>query len=112
MLAIDEHVVTMNIEERRVAVEPIEILEDVPLDEGNFKKFTRIGISMKEKTEQALAQFLRKSIGFFFFCMEPWTHARIDPSVIIHHLNVYPSSKPVCQKKRVFAPKRDNAIKE
>ena len=36
----------------------------------------------------------------------------IDPSVIIHRLNVYPSSKPVCQKKRVFAPKRDNAIKE
>ena len=112
MLAIDEHVVTMNIKERRVVVEPIEILEDVPLDEGNFKKFTRIGISMKEKTEQALAQFLRKSIDFFFFA---WSHEHmpgIDPSVIIHDLNVYPSSKPVCQKKRVFAPKRDNAVKE
>ena len=36
----------------------------------------------------------------------------IDPSVITHHLNVYPSSKPVRQKKRVFAPERDNAIKE
>ena len=36
----------------------------------------------------------------------------IDPSVIIHRLNVYPSSKPVCRKKRVFAPKQDNAIKE
>ena len=36
----------------------------------------------------------------------------IDPSVITHRLNVYPSSKPVCQKTRVFAPKRDNAIKE
>ena len=36
----------------------------------------------------------------------------IDPSVITHRLNVYPSSKPVCQKKRVFAPERDNAIKE
>ena len=37
---------------------------------------------------------------------------RIDPSVITHRLNVYPSSKPVRQKKRVFAPERDNAIKE
>ena len=37
---------------------------------------------------------------------------RIDPNAITHYLNVYPSSKPVCQKKRVFAPKRDNAIKE
>ena len=36
----------------------------------------------------------------------------IDPSVITHRLNVYPSSKPVRQKKRVFALERDNAIKE
>ena len=35
-----------------------------------------------------------------------------DPSVITHHLNVYPSSKPIRQKKRVFAPEIDNAIKE
>ena len=44
-----------------------------------------------------------------------WSHENmpgIDPSVITHRLNVYPSSKPVCQKKRVFAPERDNAIKE
>ena len=37
---------------------------------------------------------------------------RIDPSVITHQLNVYPFSKPVCQKKRVFAPERDKTIKE
>ena len=37
---------------------------------------------------------------------------RIDPSVITHRLNVHPSSKPVRQKKKIFAPKRDNAIKE
>ena len=36
----------------------------------------------------------------------------IDPSVITHRLNVCPSSKPVRQKKRVFAPERDNAIKD
>ena len=36
----------------------------------------------------------------------------IDPSVITHRLNVYSSSKPVRQKKRVFASERDNAIKE
>ena len=36
----------------------------------------------------------------------------IDPSVITHRLNVYPSSKPICQKKSVFAPERDNAIKK
>ena len=36
----------------------------------------------------------------------------IDLNVITHRLNVHPSSKPIRQKKRVFAPERDNAIKE
>ena len=35
-----------------------------------------------------------------------------DPSVITYRLNMYPSSKPIRQKKRVFTPERDNAIKE
>ena len=69
MLAIDEHVQTMNIEERRVVAEPTEVLEDIPLEEGNLKKFTRIGTSMKEKTKQNVVQFLRKSIDVF-----AWSH--------------------------------------
>nr|XP_023901973.1 uncharacterized protein LOC112013826 [Quercus suber] len=36
----------------------------------------------------------------------------IDPRAITHRLNVFPSSKPVRQKKRVFASERDKAIKE
>ena len=39
MLAIDEHVQTMNIEERRVVAKPIEVLEDIPLDESNPKVY-------------------------------------------------------------------------
>ena len=65
---------------------------------------------MKEKTKQNLVQFLKENIDVF-----AWSHEDmpgIDPSVITHHLNVYLSSKPVRQKKRVFAPERDNAIKE
>ena len=110
MLSVDEHMQTMGIEERRVTTEPTEVLEDIPLEEGNLEKFTRIGTSMKEKTKQDLVQFLRKSIDVF-----AWSHEDmpgIDPSVITHRLNVHPSSKPVCQKKRVFTPERDNAIKE
>ena len=65
---------------------------------------------MEMKTKQDLVHFLKKSMDVF-----AWSHKdmpSIDPSVITHRLNVYPSSKPVCQKKRVFAPERDNAIKE
>ena len=42
MLAMDEQMQTMNIEERRTVPKPIEVLEDVPLDESNSEKFTRI----------------------------------------------------------------------
>ena len=41
MLVMDEQMQTMNIEERRIMVEPIEVLEDAPLDESNPEKFTR-----------------------------------------------------------------------
>ena len=93
MLSVDEHMQTMSIEERRVAAEPTEVLEDIPLEEGNPEKFTIIRTSMKEKTKQDLVQFLRKSIDVF-----AWSHEDmlgIDPSVITHRLNVHPSSKPV-----------------
>ena len=42
---------TMSIKERITLAEPIEILEDVPLDESNPEKFTKIGTSMREKTK-------------------------------------------------------------
>ena len=102
MLAMDEQVQTISIEERRVVAEPIEVLEDIPLDESNPEKYTRVGASMESKTKQDLVQFLKKSIDVF-----SWSHEDMpgmDLNVITHCLNVYPSSKPVCQKKRVFAP--------
>ena len=94
MMALDEQVQTMSIKERRIVAEPTEVLEDVLLKEDDLEKFTRIGTSMKEKAKKDLVQFLRKSIDVF-----AWGHdnmPRIDPSVITHRLNVYPSSKPVC----------------
>ena len=100
MLATDEQNQTMNIEERRVVTEPIEVLENVLLQENDPEKFIIIGTSLKEKAKKVLVQFLRKSIDVFV-----WSHddmLGIDPNVITHRLNVYPSSKPVRQKKRVF----------
>ena len=51
MLAMDKQMQTMNIEERRTLAEPIEVLEDVPLDNSNPEKFTRIGTTIGEKTK-------------------------------------------------------------
>ena len=36
----------------------------------------------------------------------------IDPSVIVHRLNVLPSFPPIQQKKQVFALERDQTIAE
>ena len=100
MMALDKQVQTISIEERRFVVEPTEVLEDIFLEEGNPEKFTRIGTSMKEKTKQDLVQFLRENIDVFAWSYEDMSG--INPSVITHRLNVYPSSKPVRQKKRVL----------
>ena len=69
MLAMDKQVQTMSIEKRRVVVEPTEFLENIPLDENNPEKYTRVGVSMKEKIKQDLVQFFKKSIDVF-----AWSH--------------------------------------
>ena len=100
----------MNIEERRIMAEPTEALKDILLDEDDPGKSTKIGADLEGKIKKGLIHFLRENIDVF-----AWSHEDmpgIDPSVITHRLNVYPSSKPMRKKKRVFAPKRDNAIKE
>ena len=107
---MDEQVQMMNIEERRVVAKPTEALENIFLDENNPKRCTRVGADLEEKIKKDLVRFLRKSIDVF-----AWSHEDmpgIDPSVITHRLNVYLSSKPIRQKKMVFALKGDNAIKE
>ena len=107
---MDKQMQMMNIEERWIVAEPIEVLEDVPLDESNSEKFTRLKTSMEEKMKQDLVQFLKKSTDVF-----AWSHEdmpRIDPRVITHRLNVSSSYKLVCQKRRVFTLEWDNAIKE
>ena len=83
----------MNIEEMRVVSEPTEALEDILLDENNPKKSTRIGADLEDKIKKDLINFLRENIDVF-----TWSHEDmpgIDPSVITHRLNIYPSSKPV-----------------
>ena len=100
----------MNIEEKRIVAEPTEVLEDISLDENNPERCTRVGADLEEKIKKDLIHFLKNNIDVF-----AWSHENmpgIDPSVITHRLNVCPSFKPVRQKKRVFAPERDNVIKD
>ena len=59
---------------------------------------------------QNLAGFLRMNQDVF-----TWSHEDmpgIDPSVIVHRLNVNSASSPIRQKKWVFAQERDKAVAE
>ena len=81
----------------RVVAKPSEALENISLDEDNLKRSTRVGVDLEEKIKKDLVRFIRKNIDVFV-----WSHEDmpgIDPGVITHRLNVYPSSKPVRQKK-------------
>ena len=65
MLAMDEQVQMMNIEEMRVVVESTEALENVFLDKDNPKKSTRIVADLEEKIKKDLFYFLRENIDVF-----------------------------------------------
>ena len=65
MLAMEEQTQTMNIEERRIVVEPTEALEEIPLDEDDSGKSIRIGADLEGEIKKGLICFLRKNIDVF-----------------------------------------------
>ena len=100
----------MKIEEHRTATKTVERLEKILLDDSRNERTTRFGTLANSAIRQALATFLRENRDVF-----AWSHEDmlgIDPSVMVHKLNVSPSFTPICQKKRVFAPERDQSIAE
>ena len=91
-------------------MEPIEKLKEVLLDNSNHEWKIKIGTLANPAVRQALTTFLKSNQDVF-----AWSHENmpgIDPSVMVHRLNVSPFFPPIRQKKRVFAPERDRAITE
>ena len=110
MLEIEDHQQTMCIGEQRTTAEPVEELEEVSLNESKPERTTKMGTLASPLIRQDLVAFLRMNQDVF-----AWSHEDmpgIDPSVIVHRLNVNPTSSPIRQKKRVFAQERDKAIAE
>ena len=71
---------------------------------------TKIGTLASWLVRQMITTFLRDNQDVF-----AWSHEDmpgIDPSVMVHKLNVSPSFPPIRQKKRVFAQEQDKAIAE
>ena len=110
MMKMEDQVQALNIEEHQMVTEPVEKLEEIPLDNSDPDRTTKIGTLANPAIRQELIAFLRSNRDVF-----AWSHddmPGIDPSVMVHRLNVLPSFPPVRQKKRVFAPERDRAIAE
>ena len=108
MMEMDDHLQAMSIEEHQMTTELVEKLEEVFLDDSNLKRTTKIGTLAIPAIRQALTTFLRSNRDVF-----SWSHKdmpMIDPSVMVHRLNMSPSFPPIRQKKRPFAPERDRAI--
>ena len=94
---MNNHLQAMSIEEQRTGAKPVERLEEIPLDSSRLDKTTRIGTLANLMIRQALMAFLKKNQDMF-----AWSHEDIpgiDPSVMVHRLNVSPSFPPVRQKK-------------
>ena len=101
---------TMTIEERKILVKPSEELDSIELEDGHPEKTTKIGANLPPKMKESLVQFLKNNKDVF-----AWSHedmSGINPSIISHKLNVNPTLHPIKQKRRVFAPERNNAIME
>ena len=100
----------MYIGKQRTAAEPVEELEEIILDESRPERTTRMGTLASPLIRQDLASFLRMNQDVF-----AWSHEDmpgIDPSVIVHKLNVNPAPSPIRQKKGVFAQEQDKTIAE
>ena len=96
ILEMDDHQQTMCIGEQRTVTEPVEELEEVTLDDSRPDRTTRMGTLASWLVRQALTVFLRDNQDMF-----AWSHKDmpgIDPSIIIHRLNVSPSFSPIRQK--------------
>ena len=94
---------TMSIEEQRMVVEPVEGLEEILFDNSRPKRTTRIGTLASSPIRQALTTFLRENQDVF-----PWSHEdmpRIDPSIMVHRLNVSPSFPPYSAKENSVCPR-------
>ena len=110
MLEMEDHQQTMCIGEQRTMAEPAEEFEEVVLDESRPEQTTRMGTLASLMIRQDLVVFLRMNQDVF-----AWSHEDmpgIDPSIIVHRLNVNPASSAIRQKKQVFAQERNKAVAE
>ena len=61
MMEMEDQVQAMNIEEHRMVTEPVEKLKEIPLDNSDPDRTTKIGILANPAIRQELITFLRSN---------------------------------------------------
>ena len=77
---------------------PVEELESIKLDDQHPKRAVQIGSQLLGCLWDQLVSFLKEHKEVF-----AWSHEDmlgIDPSVVVHRLNIDPVHKPIIQKRR------------
>ena len=98
MLEMNDHLQTMNIEEQRMVAEPVEGLEGILLDNSRPDQTTRIGTLASPLVCQAFSTFFKENQDIF-----AWNHEdmlKINPSIMVHKLNVSPTFPPILRLYR------------
>ncbi|XP_071901028.1 uncharacterized protein [Coffea arabica] len=85
-------------------------IEEFPLREDRPDQALRIGVLLPSEEKEGLKALLRKYSQVFAWTVEDMPGIPTD--LAVHHLNVDPRFKPVKQKKRSFAPERNEVIKK
>ena len=65
MMEMDDHLQAMNIEEHRMATEPVEKLEEILLDDSKLDRTTKIETPANLVVHEALTTFLRNNQDVF-----------------------------------------------
>ncbi|GAV70306.1 hypothetical protein CFOL_v3_13804 [Cephalotus follicularis] len=88
--------------------QPVEEVLQVPLEEDNEEKIIQVGSQLGEVEKGELITFLRNNKDVFTWSAEEVPG--ISPEVMVHKLSVDPMRPSARQKKRNFAPERQQVI--
>ncbi|XP_074348997.1 uncharacterized protein LOC141688527 [Apium graveolens] len=92
----------------KTKVEPAQQTIEVDLEPGNPTRKIKIGKGLETTFQKELIDLLKEFADVFAW--SPEDMPGIDESVAIHSLDVDPKQRPIKQKRRNFAPERQQAI--
>ncbi|XP_071916252.1 uncharacterized protein [Coffea arabica] len=96
--------------EKEERLEMDESLVELPICPERSDRAVKAGAGLSELTRKALESLLEEYAEIFAWSADDMP--RVPPELAVHKLHVDPSIRPVKQKKRHFAPERNEVVKE